>query len=151
MLLDQGSPSLQRSTFHAEDLMALSSLRPGEFPPKHTVFQRSWSQSLQTNDIEGAQPILRGYQYFRKPQFAHTTADIERAQPMPLISAEAKTGFSLTTNDISFAWPQKVAFQTGRIGTNPLDPVYKLPSFQTKPPTPPKFIRDAHSIDVTDR
>lgn len=150
MLLDQGSPSLQRSECYAEGLMALSSLAPSEFPPKHTVFHRSWSQALQTNDIEGAQPILRGYQYFRKPEFGYTTSDIERAQPMPQVSAVAKTGFSLTSSDIPFARPQKVAYQTARLGTNPLDPVYKLPSFQTKPTTPPRFIRDAHSVEVTD-
>jgi len=130
--------------------MALSTLAPSEFPPKHTVFHRSWSQALQTNDIAGAQPILRGYQYFRKPEFANTTQDIERAQPMPQVSIAAKTGFSLTTSDIPFAWPQKVAFRTARLDTNPLDPVYKLPTFHTKPPTPPRFLRDAHSIEVTD-
>lgn len=31
---------------------------------------------------------------------------------------------------------------------DPLVPAYKLPSVEMKPPTPPKFIRDAINIDV---
>ena len=46
------------------------------------------------------------------------------------------------TRDIDKADPKKDGFITNRIGTNPLIPVYELPHFETKPYTPPKFIRD---------
>jgi len=32
--------------------------------------------------------------------------------------------------------------------TNPLNPVYKLPTVEIKPPTPPKFLRDSIRVDV---
>jgi hypothetical protein len=35
-----------------------------------------------------------------------------------------------------------------RVGTNPLNPVYALPTVEVRPITPPKFIRD--QMDVSD-
>ena len=41
-------------------------------------------------------------------------------------------------------------FITKREPSNPLQPVYKLPSFTYVPPDPPKFIRDAMTINDID-
>lgn len=104
--------------------------------------------SLRTDDIEGAKPALKGYQYINKPDFAYSTQDIEKARPNKLHQALDKPNFNLSTRDIYKAYPNKGEFVTNRIGNNPLMPVYKLPSFETKPITPPKFLRD--SIGISD-
>eukprot|EP00388_Colpodella_angusta_P045247 GDKK01065439.1.p1 GENE.GDKK01065439.1~~GDKK01065439.1.p1 ORF type:complete len:521 (-),score=85.09 GDKK01065439.1:174-1736(-) len=53
--------------------------------------------------------------------------------------------FSLTTDDIELAQPSKRGLDWPR-HTNPLNPNYELPSFQAKPITPPKFVRDGFPV-----
>ena len=55
---------------------------------------------------------------------------------------------NLNTRDIDGASPKCVQFTTGRAGSNPLNPVYQLPHVETRPITPPKYIRD--QMDVKD-
>jgi len=51
---------------------------------------------------------------------------------------------TLSSHDKSV--PSKgITFHTKRI-SNPVDPVYKLPTHIERPPTPPKFIRDSISV-----
>ena len=57
-----------------------------------------------------------------------------------------KPNYNLTTKDIEKAYPTKTGFESKRIGTNPLNPVYQLPKFEINPSTPPKFIRDNINI-----
>ncbi|CAG9312313.1 unnamed protein product [Blepharisma stoltei] len=131
-----------------KDLMYLSTITPEDVPPKKKHWGSTSLTSLVTDDIEGAKPALKGYQYVNKPDFAYTAHDIEKAQPSKLHQALNKPNFNLNTKDIFKAYPNKAEFVTNRIGHNPLMPVYKLPSFETRPITPPKFVRD--SIQITD-
>lgn len=57
--------------------------------------------------------------------------------------------YNLETRDIEGTRPNvaKDAIRTKRV-TNPLDPKYKLAEVEQRPATPPKFLRDAISIDV---
>lgn len=104
------------------------------------------STYLETSDIEGARPSLKGYQYFNKPSFAYSTEDIEKASPKKLHQRLEKEETNLKTRDIDGAFPNKTGFQTLRIGTNPLNPVYNLPQYEAYSPPPPKFIRDQISV-----
>lgn len=58
-----------------------------------------------------------------------------------------KPHFNLSNADIEKSSPQQQKFGLER-QTNPLVPEYKLPSFEARPITPPKFMRD--SLDVSD-
>lgn len=53
-----------------------------------------------------------------------------------------KPEYNLTNEDIEKSKPNFIKFQTTRPPSNPLNPVYKLPEVEYRPPTPPKFIRD---------
>jgi hypothetical protein len=59
-----------------------------------------------------------------------------------------KPEYNLATSDIKGASPKCVQFTTNRFGHNPLSPEYNLPKVETRPFTPPKFIRD--QMDISD-
>ena len=120
-------------------------ITPEDFPPKHKKWIHPGANSLRTDDIEGARSYLPGYKYINKPNF-YNVNDIEKAQAHPRHSS-TKESYSLKTSDISNASPSAVLFKTNRLGHNPLTPVYILPSYETKPGTPPRFIRDSISVD----
>ena len=81
------------------------------------------SFSLKTDDIQGAKPSLKHYNFTNKPSFSNSTQGIEKSSPQ---SSSLKTSRS----------------------TNPLTPDYKLATHISKPITPPKFIRD--TLDTSD-
>lgn len=58
-----------------------------------------------------------------------------------------KPEYNLTNNDIEGTKTNIVKFTTKREPSNPLNPVYKLPSFTYIPPEVPRFIRDGMKID----
>ena len=57
----------------------------------------------------------------------------------------------MRADDIGGAAPQIVKFQSKRQANDPLNPVYNLSKVETRPATPPKFIRDAMVIDDIDK
>jgi hypothetical protein len=60
-----------------------------------------------------------------------------------------KPEYNLSNGDIEKSKPNYIKFQTTRPPSNPLNPVYKLPEVEYRPPTPPKFIRDQISnVDI---
>ncbi|OMJ84584.1 hypothetical protein SteCoe_14256 [Stentor coeruleus] len=124
------------------DLMSLSTITPKDAPPKNKNFKQRQMGSLQTQDIIGAQPLLKGYQYLNKPEYINQTQDIEKAYPKQLHQKLRKPNLSLEITDIEGTKPKHFEFTTNRT-TNPLNPVYKLPSYEIQASTPPKFIRDA--------
>ena len=126
--------------------MSLSTINIQDAPSKLKKFKQRPMTSLQTSDITGAKPLLRGYQCINKPEFSNYTQDIEKAQPRQLHSTLNKPNYNLMTEDREKAKPRVTEFVTERM-TNPLNPVYKLPSFETRPVTPPKFIRDSISAN----
>jgi hypothetical protein len=102
--------------------------------------------SLRTDDIEGARPLLKGYQFINKPEYSNYTLDIEKAFPRPLHPRLNKPCRNLSTNDIEKAQPCEKSFKSSR-NTNPLNPEYKLPTAQVQTVTPCKFIRDSLKND----
>ena len=126
--------------------MYLSTITAQDASSKNKLYMKPNSTYLETSDIEGARPSLKGYQYMNKPSFAYSTEDIEKASPKRLHQRLEKTETNLQTRDIDGAFPNKTGFQTLRIGTNPLNPVYKLPQYEVYSPPAPKFIRDQISV-----
>lgn len=139
---------LQEVKANSEDCMTLSTITQNDSRPKARLYFKPDCASLQTRDIEGAQPRLPGYRFVNKPEYANITRDIERAHPSKLHPYINRPEFRLMTKDIEFAQPSSKEFKTNRIGHNPLVPVYNLPKFEVRPITPPRFIRD--SINPTD-
>lgn len=127
--------------------MSLSTISPEDAQPKHKKWLKNDCASLKTNDIQGAQPKLKGYQFVQKPEFGNSVQGIDGAEPRKLHQPIERPTHSLTTHDIYKAVPSKGEFQTKRTGHNPLEPNYQLPHYNLKPPTPPMFLRD--SIDIT--
>lgn len=69
-------------------------------------------------------------------------------EKLPVIRQSGTRVFSsLKTDDIEGAQPHSKDFRTNR-SVDPLDPDYKLPAFEEKPVTPPRFLRD--QTDISD-
>ncbi|KAJ0395635.1 hypothetical protein P43SY_003291 [Pythium insidiosum] len=98
---------------------------PPAKPPTHTTNDVS--------DIAGARPLLKDHVYVNKPHF-HEPSDIAGSCSKELHPRHRSS-------------PQPSGFRTNRV-VNPMQPEYKLPSFQAAPPLIPKFLRD--SYDVSD-
>ena len=58
-----------------------------------------------------------------------------------------KPDYAYTNQDIAGSSPSIVAFKTTRIGTNPLNPSYKIQSYTEVEHEIPRFVRD--SIDCS--
>lgn len=99
----------------------------------------------------GAAPKLHGSKQTNKPEFTNTNWDIDRSGPRALHIGLYKEETNLKTNDILGAQPQIVKFQSKRQGNDPLNPTYSLAQVEVRPATPPRFIRDAMSIDDIDK
>ena len=141
---DFNYPSLMR-----RDLMYLDSIKSRDYPIKkinQINSNRDWSTNLYNLDIEKSVPY-RSSIYTNKIDFINKVDDIEFAQPKKEIILN-KPNFILNVRDIDKAYPKKVKANSQR-HVNPLNPVYKLPSYSIPPPpTPPKFIRD--QMDISD-
>ena len=141
---DYNYPPLSR-----KDLMYLDSIRPRDFPVKklnQINSNRDWSTNLYNLDIEKSVPY-RSNIYTNKVDFINKIDDIEEAQPKKEKILN-KPNFILNVRDIENAYPKKENPISQR-HVNPLNPVYKLPSFQVPTPEPPpKFIRD--QMDISD-
>ena len=127
--------------------MSLSTITVQDAPTKYKKFTQRPVTSLNTEDIEGSKPRLKGYQYINKPEFSMNSKDIEKSGPRPLHPSLNRPEFNLKTSDIASTNHQPGKFKSTRV-TNPLNPAYNLPSFELRPVTPPKFVRD--SINIQD-
>ena len=141
---DFNYPSLCR-----KDLMYLDSIKSTDFPLRkinQINTNRDWSANLYNLDIAKSVPY-RSNIFINKIDFINKVDDIEYAQPKKEKILN-KPNFILNVRDIEKAYPKKVNPNIQR-HVNPLNPVYKLPSYPIPPPpTPPKFIRD--QIDISD-
>ena len=126
--------------------MSLSTIKDSDAPSKTKKLAQRPVSSLRTDDIQGAKPLIRGYQHINKPEFSNYTLDIEKAFPRSLHPALNKPNRNLSTSDIEKSQPQSSSFKTKR-ETNPLNPEYRLASFENRPVTPPKFVRDSIRTD----
>ena len=109
--------------------------------------QMSQRITNRTDDIDMAQPQRWSEMYTRNMPDLHGVRDIEGAQPSLLHRELKKPKRSLTNDDIPGTKAKPYTFKTTRC-VDPNDPTYKLPTVDTKPPTPPRFSRD--SINVQD-
>ena len=141
---DFNYPSLMR-----RDLMYLDSIKSRDFPIKKINkinSNRDWSTNLYNLDIEKSVPY-RSSIFTNKIDFINKVDDIEFAQPKKEKILN-KPNFILNVRDIEKAYPKKVKPNSQR-HVNPLNPVYKQPSYPIPPPPPPpKFIRD--QMDISD-
>lgn len=115
--------------------------------PKTKQLIRSEGQnfSLRTDDIEGAQP--RGPREQKRRDF-YFTDDIEGAKPAPAFDRNRNPGNPLALDDIDGAKPRiQRNLPNSNRHTNPLNPVYELPSFKEEPAPVPKFLRDNINYD----
>ena len=97
-------------------------------------------------NVTGAQPRVWAQQK-NKQEFNLRNEDIEGAGCRMLHIGLNKPEYNLTNEDIAGTKTQIVKFTTTREPSNPLNPVYKLPSFTYVAPPVPKFIRDGMIID----
>lgn len=119
---------------------------------EYSKIHASKDLNLKTEDIDGAQASttfeskLQKRQHQNRPTF-HDTRDIHGTQPDVLIPWHVnRINHNLKIDDIDGASPLKNRLCMTR-QVNPLNPVYKLPSFKVRPITPPKFIRDSIRVD----
>jgi len=129
--------------------MYLDYLRERDFPIKkinQINTNRDWSTNLYNLDIEKSVPY-RSNIFTNKIDYINKIDDIEFAQPKKE-KILIKPNFILNVRDIEKAYPKKPK-STSQRHTNPLNPVYKLPSCPLPTPVPPpKFIRD--QMDISD-
>ena len=103
---------------------------------------------ISIDNYVGAVPRLHGSKEVNKPEFSNTNWYIARSQPAALHIQLNKPEYNLTNGDIEGSAPKCVQFTTNRFGHNPLNPVYNLAKVETRPITPPKFIRN--QMDISD-
>ena len=130
------------------DLMSLSTIGNNDVGVFQKAASKTFTSSLYTSDIKGAQPTLKPYFYTNKTSFINKNEDIIGSQSRQLIRNSKVTSYQLINEDINGAKPSINKFKTVRKPTNPLTPEYILPKVEMKPPSPKRFIRDA--IDVSD-
>ena len=141
---DFNYPSLTR-----KDLMYLDSINSRDCPIRkinQINTKRDWSTNLYNLDIEKSVPKKNSV-FTNKVDFINKIDDIERARPSKEVILN-KPNFNLDISDIERAHPKKLFWNSQR-HVNPLNPVYKLPSYiKAEPEAPPKFIRN--QIDISD-
>jgi hypothetical protein len=79
--------------------------------------------------------------------FSLKNDDIDHSCPKRLHQPLNKPYYYLRDDDIPGTKPAIATFKTRREPSNPLNPVYKLPSFEPLEPVIPKFIRDSIKVD----
>lgn len=96
----------------------------------------------------GAQPRIWAAKETNRPDFHHTF-DVMGAGPRMLHFELNKPEFNLTNADIGGSQPCVNQFKSTRTNdpSNPLNPVYKLQSFDYVKPDANKFVRDQMVID----
>ncbi len=116
---------------------------------KNITTNRVISQNMDTTDIIGASPKLHGSKVVNKPEFSNQNWDIERSCPRSLHIGLNKPENNLGNRDIEQSVPKCAKFNTKRIGGDPMNPKYKLQSYEERPITPPRFMRDTlHHDDI---
>ena len=135
-----------------------------------TLGMRSTSQNLDTQDIQGNMKLCLWWCWLvfnlgckpkqwvkdevNRPEFQNQNWDIDGTYPRALHISKLnkvynfaflelnKPEYNLTNEDIPKSRPNFTKFSTTRPASNPLNPVYKLPTVEYREPTPPKFLRD---------
>ena len=125
----------------------MSSMTMCTIPKKETMIRSNDQNfSLRTDDIPGAKP--RGPPVQRHRDFFYTD-DIEGTKPRVNDYKTKKPIDNFSVKDIPGASPAiQRSLPHSERHTNPLNPVYQLPSYQDNEPIPvPKFLRDNINYD----
>lgn len=123
--------------------MSLSTITHNDAKPKNRNYAHLNNNLLKTEDIEGAKPLLKSYQFVNRPVFTNYIDDIGGAKAFKRFDSPERLNYSLITDDIL----NKPALKTRKIAANPLNPHYLLPAYEVKPATPPRHLRDTNKID----
>jgi hypothetical protein len=100
------------------------------------------SRTLFTKDI-----VHSKHRILKNESYSLKNDDIELSCPKRLHQPLNKPYYYLRDDDISGTKPSIATFRTKREASNPLNPVYKLPSFVPLEPVVIKFIRDSINVD----
>lgn len=109
----------------------------------------------------GCKPRIWAPKEVNKPEFSNQNWDITGAAPRQLhigklsfsnlicslVLGLNKPEYNLTNADIQGTKPQQNKFTTLRQPSNPLEPKYNLQKVDYVQPDPPRFVRDAMSIE----
>ncbi|CAD8168322.1 unnamed protein product [Paramecium octaurelia] len=125
------------------DLMNLSTIKNQR---REIIHDNRAQSTMSIEGIDGAAPKLKPYQYVNKEQFCNRDDDIPGTKSRPLIRYTNRSDNQLMVDDIKGTRPQICKFQTNRSPINPLEPTYKIPSFEQAEPYQPKFLRDSYNI-----
>lgn len=106
----------------------------------HRPRDRETSNNLNTKDVEGARPKVWAPETTNRPDLHHTF-DVAGAGPRMLHFELNKPEYNLHNKDIEHSEPCVNKFKSTRARepSNPLNPVYKLQSFDYVKPEPAKF------------
>ncbi|KAL4486450.1 hypothetical protein ABPG72_018404 [Tetrahymena utriculariae] len=126
-------PALNR-----KDLMSLSKIEFDENVGKKRLQIQRDSSSLRNEDIDGAKTFYRHTKYMNKESFLNRCDDINEKERSS--SPKYTNLYFMRIDDIEGAQAKK-KFVTSR-NTNPLSPVYVLPTSAYIAPLENKFIRD---------
>ncbi len=97
---------------------------------------------MYTKDI-----VDRKNKIMKNESYSLKNDDIEQAAPKALHQPLNKPYYNLRDDDIEGTKPSITKFKTKRESSNPLNPVYKLASFEPLEPVVPKFIRDSFNVE----
>lgn len=100
------------------------------------------SRTLFTQDI-----LYRKTKAPKAENYGLKIDDIEHSCPKKLHQPLNKPYYYLRDDDIEGTKPAIAMFKTKREPSNPLNPVYKLASFEPLEPVVPRFIRDSINVD----
>lgn len=100
------------------------------------------SRGLFTKDI-----VHTKHKILKNESYSLKNDDIDLSCPKRLHQPLNKPYYYLRDDDIAGTKPASKTFQTKREASNPLNPVYKLPSFEPLEHVVPKFIRDSINVD----
>ncbi|CAD8177716.1 unnamed protein product [Paramecium pentaurelia] len=125
------------------DLMNLSTIKNQK---REFIYDNRAQSTMSIEGIDGAAPKLKPYQYINKEQFCNRDDDIPGTKSRPLIRYTNRSDNQLMIDDIKGTRPQICKFQTNRQPIDPLEPIYKIPSYEQAEPYNPKFIRDSYNV-----
>jgi len=127
--------------------MSNTSFGPSTLPKSVSIINQIQTRKINdVSDIDGAQATNKFSRVRFKPDFT-SNADIPGTVPKILHRTTNKPDNTLNVDDIDGArhFIRDRMLTTNR-HINPLEPNYKLPSFNKPDPYIPKFIRDSYNV-----
>ena len=138
----------EQSDFYAT-MNCTADYRTATLPKKVDPLSQLQTREVnKVSDIEGAQP--RQKRILNKPDFM-SNADIEGSKPKVLHRSRNCRDYSLYVDDIDGARHFiKDRMLTTKRHTDPVNPVYQLPSYEKPAPYQTPFVRDSFNVSDID-